>query len=108
MRYERLQNLRYIAVLRCSHPSQADTSIDDQEKEVERFADEHEMVLVDTVKLEGVTGSNPWAHDTYERLLERKETRNDFEVVLTYDISRETRCGADYAGHLRFLFEVAG
>lgn len=109
MKDERLAGKRYIAVMRCSTREQADTSIDDQQRLIQRFAADNGMVLVGEVRLEGVSGS---VHENLDRvvkgLVQRKVDRNDFDVVVVQDASRFGRTGAGHAAKLRYDLEMVG
>jgi DNA invertase Pin-like site-specific DNA recombinase len=84
---------RCIALLRCSSKGQVDTSIDAQRVLIEQYAREHEMVLVDTVSLDGVSGSEPGTRSEHSELVQRKKERDDFDALLVHDVSRLTRVG---------------
>ena len=101
----RLRGKRYIRFVRCSTKGQADTSIDDQLALLDKFARERGMVHVDDLILEGVSGSLPRQH--FERLIDRKREREDFDVLLVQDISRLTRSGSKHGAKVESL-EAAG
>lgn len=102
MRYPELEARRYIGLVRCSTKAQADTSIKDQKKVLRAFADEHQLIHVDDVILKGVTGSIPGARSDIEGLIERKNAKNDFDLVLVHDSTRLTRAGAQHGNKVRY------
>jgi len=109
MRYPNLKGKRYIRLMRCSTHAQAGTSLDDQAVLLEAFAlEEHQMVLVDEIRLEGVSGSIPGNRTDFDELVERKRLRNDFEVLLVQDVSRLTRSGALHGAKVEYDLAAVG
>jgi hypothetical protein len=108
MIYENLKGKRYIALVRCSSPHQADTSIPDQLRLLAAFAEENQMVRVDDVVLDGVTGSIPGARNDIAELIRRKEEKDDFDVLLVQDLSRFTRGGAEHGMKLEYDLLAVG
>jgi hypothetical protein len=108
MRFPELKGKRYLGWVRCSTKAQADTSIGDQLAVLRAFADEHEMVHVDDVVLDGVTGSIHGARTDVDAILARKVERDDFDVLLIHDSTRLTRAGAQHAGKIRWELAAAG
>src|SRR5688572_14348666 len=94
MKYPKLQGKRYINLVRSSTSPQAGTSSRGQLHRMNAFAEAHEMVHVTDIVLNGVTGSVPSLRADVDDLVSRKRSRNDFDVVLIYDLSRFTRSGA--------------
>ncbi len=88
-----LEGVRYVALARCSTVGQADTSIDDQLKAIHAFGERHGMVAVDEIRLEGFSGSLPSGRTDIAELIHRKETQDDFDAVVVFDLSRFTRSG---------------
>ncbi len=99
---------RYVCLVRCSTAEQADTSIPDQLKLLRAFGDQHGMVFVDQVVLEGVTGSVPGARTDIADIIERKGDCDDFDVLLVQDVSRLTRAGAEHGMKLKYDLSAAG
>ena len=91
-----LEGRRYINLVRCSTIEQAGTSTQDQLNLNNAFAQQHGMVHVDDIILDGVTGSMPGARDDIEQIIQRKRLNNDFDTVLVQDTSRLTRSGGDH------------
>jgi len=105
---KKLAGKRYIRLQRCSSAAQADTSIDDQRKVIEAFASHHGMIFVDEVVLEGVSGSVPGNRTDIGSLIQRKNERDDFDVLLVHDFSRLTRGGVEHAHSISFSLNSAG
>ena len=99
---------RYVCLVRCSTAEQADTSIPDQLKLLRAFGDQHGMVFVDQVVVEGVTGSVPGARTDIADIIERKRDNDDFDVLLVQDVSRLTRAGAEHGMKLKYDLSAAG
>jgi hypothetical protein len=105
---QKLTGKRYIALARCSTKGQADTSIEDQLRVINAYARTHEMIFVDSIRLEGVTGSVPGARSDIDELIARKNDRDDFEVVVVHDTTRLTRSGPLHAANIRYQLAAAG
>jgi hypothetical protein len=99
---------RYVCLVRCSTAEQAHTSIPDQLKLLRAFGDQHDMVFVDQVVLEGVTGSVPGARTDIADIIERKREHDDFDLLLVQDVSRLTRAGAEHGMKLKYDLSAAG
>lgn len=108
MNREKLQGKRYIGLLRCSSPGQKDTSIQDQRRLLDAFGQEHGMVCVDHVSLEGVSGSVPGNRTDIQELVARKQTKDDFDVLLVQDTSRLTRAGVHHAHRIQSELNAVG
>lgn len=98
----------YLCLARCSTAQQADTSIPDQLKLLRAFGDENGMRFIDSVILDGVTGSVAGARTDIEQIVTRKKTANDFDVLLVQDMSRFTRVGAEHGMKLEYDLNAAG
>jgi hypothetical protein len=99
---------KYISLARCSTNQQADTSIPDQLKVLRAFGDENDMTYIDSIILDGITGSVPGARTDIETIVQRKKTSNDFDVLLVQDLSRFTRSGPDHGMKLEYDLNAAG
>jgi hypothetical protein len=108
MNKENLKGKRFIALVRCSTPGQADTSLDAQEQLAIDFGQRHGMIHVDTVAAAGVTGSVPGVRDDLAELLQRKKERDDFDALVLYDSSRLTRGGVAHGLATEYEFRRAG
>ena len=108
MRYPKLQGKRYVSLARCSSDKQIDTSNPDQLNLLDAFANEHEMIYVDAKALDGITGSLPGKRTDIDELIERKRTKNDFDVLLVQDTTRFTRGGISHGNNLEYQLNAAG
>lgn len=108
MKEKDLHGKRFVGLLRCSTIGQADTSIDDQRRLLEAYAREHGLTAVDHVALEGVSGSLPGNRGDIQQLIERKQTRDDFDILLVQDTSRFTRAGTQHAHRLESELNAVG
>ena len=99
---------KYLCLVRCSTNQQADTSIPDQLKVLRAFGDENEMHYIDSVILEGVTGSVAGARTDIDQIIARKKANNDFDILLVQDLSRFTRVGAEHGMSLEYALNTAG
>jgi hypothetical protein len=108
MKKPELKGKRYIALARCSSKGQADTSIEDQLGVIAAFARNNEMIHVDSIMLEGVTGSVPGARSDIDSLIERKKLHDDFEVVVVQDTTRLTRSGPQHAASVEYSLGCSG
>src|SRR5262249_22095795 len=108
MKGTNLKGRKYLCLVRCSTSEQADTSIPDQLNLLNAFAAEHQMIHIDDVILDGVTGSIPGARTDIEQIIRRKQERDDFDVLLVQDMSRFTRGGAEHGMKLEFDLNAAG
>lgn len=108
MKEKDLHGKRFVGLLRCSTVGQADTSIDDQRRLLDAFAHERGLVAVDYVALEGVSGSLPGNRGDIQRIIARKQDRDDFDTLLVQDTSRFTRAGTQHAHRLESELNAAG
>jgi len=99
---------KYLGLVRCSTQQQVDTSIPDQLKLLRAFGDDHGMQYVDSVVVGGVTGSVPGARTDVAEIIERKNTADDFDVLVVQDVSRLTRAGAEHGMKLKYDLASAG
>src|SRR5262249_9452715 len=99
---------RYIALVRCSTDGQKDTSIPDQLALLGAFAEKHQMMRVDDVLLEGVSGSLPGKRTDLDALIARKRDANDYDVLLVQDSTRLTRGGVEHGAKVEYDFAAVG
>ncbi len=97
MNKEQLAGKRYINLVRCSTDQQTETSIPAQLELLNRFATGHGMIHVDNIVLDGVSGSKPGNRKDIDQLLTRKQSKNDFDVLLVQTEDRLTRGGTQHA-----------
>src|SRR5206468_682590 len=98
----------YLCLVRCSTNQQIDTSIPDQLKLLRAFGDEHGMHYVDSEVVGGVTGSVPGARTDIDKIIHRKQTKGDFDILLVQDASRLTRAGAEHGMSVKYELMSAG
>src|SRR4051812_47695865 len=106
--FARLRGKYCLGLVRCSTMKQADTSIPDQIAALRKFADDHGLIITDTIILEGVSGSQPGNREDLQQITQRKRERNDFEVLLVQDTSRLTRGGMQHGNKIEFDFAAEG
>lgn len=108
MRHEDLKGRRYIRLVRCSSKASADTSPNEQLAVLKSFGDEHGMIHVDDVVLEGVRGTRHVTRTDIALLVQRKKQRNDFDTVLVQDSHRFGRGGVLHASKLKYDLKSVG
>lgn len=86
---------RYIAMVRASHLSD-ELSTDAQLQLLHDRVREKGMIHVDNIVLDGVSGSLPGNRDDMEKLIARKKTTNDFDVLVVQRLDRLTRGGSGH------------
>ncbi len=100
------QRIKTVAYLRCSDKKQ-DTSIDDQRKAVEQYADENGYRIVREYVDDGISGD-----DTEKRhaFLQMRDdiADGDFNIVLCWEQDRFGRFDSLEAGHWIYPFRKAG
>ncbi len=109
MSENKLNGRRYVCLVRCSTDQQTDTSIPDQIRLLHAFAQQRGMIHAgDDMILDGVSGSRPGARSDIEKIVLRKQRRNDFDVLLVQDTSRLTRGGVEHGAKVEFDLSAAG
>jgi hypothetical protein len=106
--YPHLKGRKAILDLRCSTTRQAATSIPQQEEIGLAFCKANEIVVVDTIRQEGVTATIPGARDDFKKIVERRQNGEDFDLLVLIDVSRFTRAGAKHGNYVEYLLEVEG
>lgn len=81
-----LRGKRFIALARCAQAGQVEDGIEAQFAAIEAYGREEGMTCVDQITLGGVSPSI--TEDTLGELIERKQERDDFDVLLVWDWSR--------------------
>jgi hypothetical protein len=105
---DKIWGQRCMVLKRCSSGPQIATSITNQRKTTEQAIREHELVVVDEVDLEGVTGSIPGNRDDIDRIITRKKTYNDFKILVVQDATRFTRAGQGHGQKLLYELRAVG
>ena len=83
MNESRLKGKRYICMSAASHGTSEELSTDAQLKMLNTEGAQKEgMIYTDKMVLDGVTGSLPGLRKDLQQLLERKKTKNDFDVLV--------------------------
>jgi DNA invertase Pin-like site-specific DNA recombinase len=77
-----------VGYLRCSTDIQSDTSIPDQQREIEAWAAKQGIQVIEWFKDEGKSGITHQQRPDFMRLIRRVEHRPDFQYILIYDRSR--------------------
>jgi DNA invertase Pin-like site-specific DNA recombinase len=98
---KRLAGKRYINLVRCSSDMQTETSIPDQLKLLNAFAAKNGMVHAgndgDDHQLANISGSKPGNREELQKIIDRKISKNDFDVLLVQSEDRLTRSGTKHA-----------
>jgi hypothetical protein len=103
----KLKGKRCIGQIRCSTKEQARKSLPQQQAWLREYAGEHGMTYVTDMK-EAVSASQIKRRPDLQRIMQRKKTLNDFDVVLVQDLSRLTRGGTEHGLELYFKFKELG
>lgn len=106
--YPHLKGRKAILDLRCSTTRQASTSIPQQEEIGLAFCKANEIVVLDTIRQEGVTATIPGAREDFAELIARKQRGEDFDLLVAIDVSRFTRAGTKHGMHVEYQLEVEG
>lgn len=106
MNKETLTNRRCFALKRCSTIGQADTSIHNQNGDLDKLFADNNMVKVVERDLAGVTGSVPGARDDIDEIIRLKQSGVDFDLVVVPNTDRFTRAGSLHANNI--LWELEG
>jgi len=107
MSESRFNGKRYICLVRASHLSD-ELSTDAQLNMLNDAAQKEGMYYVDQKVLDGITGSLPGKREDLEELLERKRTKNDFDVLVLQRVDRLTRSGLRHGFWFEFECEKLG
>ena len=102
-----LENKRCLGLSRCSTDPQAVDSLEQQLVVLKKGCADRKMIWVGHEE-ETVSGTEPGNRSDLERILERKKTKNDFDVVLVTERARWTRAGQAHGSWLKVEFARAG
>ncbi|MFA9480446.1 recombinase family protein [Phycisphaerales bacterium AB-hyl4] len=100
---DRWRGKRFICSVRQSDDSEGTTSTEAQLKWLHEEGRQRGMIHVDDIVLNGVTGSLPGKRQDLPDLIERKRTKDDFDVLMVQRLDRLTRGGSQHGNW--FLFE---
>jgi hypothetical protein len=101
-------NQHAILLARCSTEGQTELSISQQIAQMELFCAERGIHIVDVVRLEGISGLDPHARTDIDDLIKRKETRDDFGLVIVAAVDRLTRGGVKHGFKIAWELEDTG
>jgi len=108
-KYNQPKKLRAVPLIRCSTFGQADTSITDQLKSIQAYAIEKNILLLKAHELPGVSGSiRTNIEKAVYAIIQRKESGEQIDAIIVYDLSRFTRSGPYHFGKLMTILEDAG
>ena len=82
---DKLRGQRCLVLKRCSSGPQIATSITNQRKTTDQAIKEYDLIVADTVDLEGVTGSIPGNRNDIDKIIARKRSLNDFKILVVQD-----------------------
>ncbi len=99
---------RYIAYARCAYPGGADEKLEEQIRNIRRFADSVGMICAGEVRLAGVSGVTPVLREDLRALLTRKRERNDFSFLVTRDHARLSRAQTLRGCEVEYAFGCSG
>jgi DNA invertase Pin-like site-specific DNA recombinase len=107
MSESKFKGKRYICLVRASHSTE-ELSTDAQLKMQNDAAQKEGMIYVDKKVSDGLTGSLPGKREDLEELLERKRTKNDFDVLVLQRVDRLTRGGLRHGFWFEFECQRLG
>lgn|SRR5690606_23591897 len=84
----KIRGLNAIVLKRCSGAAQIATSITNQGTTTDDCVKTHNIRVVHEEALEGVTGSVPGNRTDIDRIIARKKSKNDFDLLLVQDTTR--------------------
>ena len=107
--HDQPKKLRAVPLIRCSTFGQANTSIADQLKSIQAYAIEKNILLLKAHELPGVSGSiRTNVEKAVYAIIQRKESGEQIDAIIVYDLSRFTRSGPYHFGKLMTILEDAG
>lgn len=101
------KGLRCLGLCRASSDKQTHASIPQQVELLQKVCDDRQMHWVGYEK-EIISGSEPGNRDDLARLMRRKKTHDDYDVLMFQDRSRLTRAGQEHAAWLKVEFGRIG
>jgi hypothetical protein len=105
---DKIRGQRCVVLKRCSSGPQIATSITNQKKSTDQAVRDYDLIVVDAVDLEGVTGSIPGNRDDIDRIITRKRSLNDFKILVVQDATRFTRAGQGHGQKLLYDLRAVG
>lgn len=107
MRQYDYKGKRYVCLVRASHGTE-ELSTDAQLKMQHDKSRQLEMAYVDKYVFDDLTGSLPGKREDLKKIIERKKTLNDFDVLVLQRLDRLTRSGPDHGFWFRHECTCAG
>lgn len=107
MKPHSFKGLRYRCLVRASH-STDELSTDAQLELMHKEVAPLEMVHLDNIVKDGLTGSLPGKREELVKLLDEKKTKNDFEVLVVQRCDRLTRGGSVHGMWFEFECQKVG
>jgi hypothetical protein len=104
----KIKGMNCVVLKRCSSSAQIATSMTNQGLTTEACIRENDLHVVHEELLEGVTGSIPGNRTDIDAIIQRKKTRNDFELLVVQDATRFTRAGQGHGQKLIYELRAAG
>lgn len=97
-----------VAYIRCSTEKQADTSLDQQRKDLAILAEENGYEIIRWYEEEPKSGDDAESRPVFLKMLSDAVTLSDFDVLLAWEPSRIGRFSMNEAGHRFYPLEQAG
>ncbi len=104
----KIKGMHCVVLKRCSSSAQVATSITNQGLTTEDCIRENQLYVVHEELLEGVTGSIPGNRTDIDTIIQRKKTRDDFQLLIVQDATRFTRAGQGHGQKLIYDLRAAG
>ena len=89
---QRYAGRRALLMPRASTTKQT-TSVEDQLKQMRLFAKRNGIIVVDKVGTAGISATKSWDRPDFDEVIARKQSINDFDLLIVYDATRFTRAG---------------
>jgi len=84
-------------------------SLEDQRRDIHRYASEHGFAIVTEFADDGVSGTSGETRKGFLSMLEEaRSPERTWHSILVWDIKRFGRMSSDEVGHYRWLFKQAG
>jgi len=84
-------------------------SIPDQKKAIEKYAREHDIALLRFYEDDAISGTSTVGRKAFQALIDdARRPRNEFGLVIVYDVKRFGRVDNDEAGYYRHILKAHG
>lgn len=97
-----------VILRRCSSAPQVQNSMENQGRTVEVAVAEHNLQVIDDIRLEGVTGSIPSLRTDIDDIIKLKTRHPSLRLVVVPDTTRFTRVGSHHGQKLLYDLEAVG